>query len=149
MTADPKPPLSAFPHHTTEKLRFSDTDMVGHINNAVYATLIEAARVNLFYQSAAELAPTGTTFVIAKLSIDFLAELKWPTTVTIGTRVTRLGTSSLDLEHAIFSGDHCAARGLSTGVLIDTQTRRGTPLSPQARAYLETLMGAAGSEPLR
>ncbi len=39
------PTLDAFPLRTHEKLRYADTDRQGHINNAVFATLLETGLI--------------------------------------------------------------------------------------------------------
>ncbi len=38
------PPLSEFPFQSQQQLRFSDTDAVGHVNNAIFATLFDVLR---------------------------------------------------------------------------------------------------------
>jgi hypothetical protein len=41
--------LSEFPQTTFDKLRYNDTDRQGHVNNAVFATLLESGRVEFLY----------------------------------------------------------------------------------------------------
>ncbi len=68
-------PISAYPVKTIEKLRYADTDRQGHINNAVFATLVEAGRVTFLYDPERPLTVAGTQFVIAELNLKFLSEL--------------------------------------------------------------------------
>ncbi len=128
-----------FPVITREKLRFGDTDRLGHINNAVFATLCESGRVDFLYDPERPLLSDGTQFVIAKLTINFIAEMNWPADVTIGTAVTRIGNSSFDLLQGLYIDDICVASSESVLVLMDEETRRSTPLSEQARALLQDL----------
>ena len=67
-----------FPLWTRETLRFADTDRLGHVNNAVFATFCESGRVAFFYDPAALLVPPGCAVVIARLVLDFRAEMHWP-----------------------------------------------------------------------
>lgn len=134
-----RPALTAYPVQTTEKLRYADTDRQGHINNAVFATLVEAGRVTFLYDADKPLAPDGTQFVIAELNITFLKELNWPGEVQVGTGVSRIGNSSFTLAQAIFTGSQCAARAESIIVLMDDKTRRSTPLPEATLAILKTL----------
>lgn len=131
--------LEAYPLRLEERLRFSDTDMVGHVNNAVFATMFESGRVALLFDPEQPLAGPGQTFVLARLGIDFRAELHYPGMVTIASGVSRIGSSSITMPQALFSGERCVATGESVLVLIDQQTRRSAPLSPATRARLETL----------
>jgi acyl-CoA thioester hydrolase len=133
--------LADFPARTGFTLRYSDTDRQGHINNTVYATMLEAARVDLIYGTGAPPMPEGASFVLARLVIDFRAELHWPGEVEIGTRVGRVGTSSVALEHGIFRAGELVASGEGTVVMFDAATRRPTPLPPAFRAHLATLAG--------
>lgn len=132
--------LADYPTHAVEKLRFCDTDRLGHINNAVFATLCESGRVSFLYDPAHPLTGNGTQFVIARLTIDFLDELNWPTEVTIGTGVSQVGKSSFGLSQGIFTGDHCVSICESVLVLMDEKTRRSTPLPEDTRNALEALL---------
>lgn len=128
-----------FPHWQTEYLRFGDTDQLGHVNNAVYATFSESGRVNLLLQNGTSVHPPGTETVIARLEIDFRVELRWPGQVEIGTAVLSLGRSSYRLGQGMFSGGICVATAVNVMVLMDLTTRRATPLPDPFRAYLSSL----------
>lgn len=135
------PELADFPARTTFPLRYSDTDRQGHINNTVFATMLEAARVALVYGPGVPPLPPGTSFVIVRLVIDFRAELEWPGEVAVGTRVTRVGTSSVTLDHAVFRDRARVATGEGVMVMLDEATRRATPLPPALRDHLARLKG--------
>ena len=130
---------AAFTLWTRDTLRYADTDRQGHINNAVFATFLETGRVGFLYDPAAPLAPSGCEFVIAKLTIDFRNELRWPGMVDIGTVVLALGRSSITMGQGIFAGDACAATAETVIVLTDATTRRSTPLPDPLRARLAAL----------
>lgn len=142
-----KTPVPAdFPFRTRDKLRYGDTDRQGHVNNAVFATFFETARVDMLMAGGADLMGENGAFVLARLVIDFVREINWPGEVEIGTRVVSLGRSSLRLDHAVFvvgkgSPGACAARGESVVVLTDATTRRSKPFSDEARAWLEARVG--------
>ena len=132
--------IDGFPLRATEKIRYADTDRQGHVNNAIFATLLETGRVELIYDPAAPLARPGTAFVAARLAVDFRAELMWPGEVLIGTRVGAVGRSSFRLEQALFQNGKCAATGETVIVLMDEATRRSTPLSADAVERLRKLL---------
>jgi acyl-CoA thioester hydrolase len=133
--ADP----ASFRHWTDERLRFSDTDMVGHVNNAVYATFLESGRVSFLYDPAWPLRPPGHDFVIVRLVIDFRAEAHYPGEVRIGTRLLALGGRSFTLGQGIFKDGACIATGESVLALIDHENRRAVPLPGALRERLQAL----------
>jgi acyl-CoA thioester hydrolase len=139
------PPLTAFPSRTNADIRYADTDRQGHVNNAVFATFSETGRVAFLYRPDKPLAPDGASFVIARIEIDFLAELHWPGTVEIGTGVSRIGRSSFGLTQAVFDRGRPVAAIACVIVLMDGKTRRSMPLPAQTMAALEELRLAYGS----
>ncbi|GAN78278.1 acyl-CoA thioesterase [Acidisphaera rubrifaciens] len=123
-----------FAHWSRDLARWGDTDRIGHLNNAVFATFFETGRVSLIHDRTLMLGPPGTLFVIARLAIDFRAEMHWPGEVEIGTGLLRIGRSSVTLGQALFQAGRCTATAESTLVLIDAATRRATPFPPASRA---------------
>lgn len=128
---------------TRDVLRYADTDRQGHVNNAVFATFLESGRVRVLYDPDRPLAPDGAAFVIARLVLDFRAEIRWPGEVEIGTAVARLGRSSVTLVQGLFVGGTCAATAESVIVLMDETTRRSRPFPDESRALLESLSAGA------
>jgi len=128
-----------FPVQSTDKVRYADTDRQGHVNNALFATFLETGRVEILYDPERPLAADGAEFVIVHLSLDFLGEIWWPGSVTVGTGVRKLGNSSITLSQAIFQEDRCVAQAEVAVVHIDTKTRKARPLSDAARAVLDRL----------
>lgn len=135
--------ITDFPLRTKDKLRYGDTDRQGHVNNAVFSTFLETGRVELIYGQAGRLVEPGTAFVLARLELDFRAELLWPGEVEIGTRIASIGRSSVRLEQAIFQGERCVASGLSVIVQMDEATRKARPFSETVREQLERLAAPA------
>lgn len=134
-----KPDLSradSYAHWTRDILRYADTDRQGHVNNAVFATFLESGRVSILYDPNRPLAPEGSSFVIARLVLDFRAEIRWPNEVAIGTMVLRLGRSSLTFGQGLFVDKQCVAVAETVIVLMDEETRKSRPLPESARAEL-------------
>jgi acyl-CoA thioester hydrolase len=126
-----------------DKLRYNDTDRQGHINNAVYATFFETGRVGFVAEAREQVADVGSEFVVARVVIDFRAELHYPGIVDIGTSVRSVGRSSLVLAHAVFKDELCAATGESVLVQLETATRRAAPLAATMVAWLRPFVGSA------
>ena len=134
------PALAAFPLRTYDKLRYADTDRQGHVNNAVFATMLETGRAELLYMPGDEMHEAGCAFVIANLRLDFLGEIRWPGRVEIGTRVSRIGNSSFTLEQGLFQDERCTAAGEAVIVQMNEATRRSQRLADKLIRRLAELM---------
>jgi len=132
------PELSQFPHKTYEKLRYVDTDRQGHVNNSVFASMLETGRVEIFYNPDKPLAADGCSFVIASLHLDLHREITWPGRVDIGTRVSNIGRSSVNIEQALFQDGVCTATAKTVIVQVNNTTRRSHPLNDAAIVLLSS-----------
>jgi acyl-CoA thioester hydrolase len=121
--------VSEFPHVRSERVRFRDCDSMGHVNNAVYSTYLEEARIDVVGSLEA--------FILARVEIDFRAELRAGEEIQTRTRVARIGTKSFDLEHEIRAGERLVAEARSVLVGYDYDVSASVPLSPELRARLE------------
>lgn len=141
----PDAKIEDFPLRTYEKLRYVDTDRQGHVNNAVFSSMLETGRVELLYGPDDPLASEGCSFVIARLVLDFKAQISWPGRIEIGTRVAEIGRSSMTLEQGLFQEGRCAAIATTVIVHVDDASARSAPLSGSARKVLEALRAPSGS----
>ncbi len=132
----PTPQLADYPHRVRDTIRYADLDPQGHVNNAVFATYFESGRVAIFREPDLGIGVPNATFVLVRQEIDFLKELRWPGDVEIGTALAEFGRSSFTVVQTIFNGDICAAAGRATLVMMDTVTRRASPLTEEAMAKL-------------
>ena len=133
------PRLADYCVTTVEKLRFADTDRHGHITNTVFAVCFQNARMELLCDIKGVPIPRDTQFVIAKLVLEFRAEMHWPGTVQIGTCVERVGRSSAALAQALFVDGACVATAESIVALMNTTTRRSTLLPLETAEALRVM----------
>ena len=92
--------LEDFLFHHNIQTRWKDMDSFGHINNAVYLTYIEDARTTLFKRW--NLKSQNTSVIVASLKIDYFIQIKHPSKLIIGSKISRIGNSSFDIQSAIF-----------------------------------------------
>ena len=120
--------------------RWSDNDMFGHLNNAVYLELFDSV-LNAWMQEETGIdemvAPT--LGVVAETSCRYYREVAFPTTLDVGVRAKRIGTTSVVFEFGVFSPgvDEIAAHGLWAQVYVDRETRRPVPIPDAVRKHLE------------
>jgi acyl-CoA thioester hydrolase len=121
--------VTEFRHVRHERVRFRDCDSMGHVNNAVYSTYLEEARIDVVGSLEA--------FILARVEIDFRAELHAGEEIETRTRVARIGTKSFDLEHEIRAGERLVAEARSVLVAYDYDVGASVPLSTELRERLE------------
>ena len=126
-------------HVTTHRLRFNDTDKLGHVNNAVFAVMLEQGRSELMVEAGLPIGtPTANdatpgpdqAVVIVRMELDFLAEMTWPGDVRIETEVARLGNRSFQMRQRLIFGQTLAGQALTVLVVMDRAARRAVPIDP-------------------
>jgi acyl-CoA thioester hydrolase len=120
--------LPDFPYVLRERVRFRDCDAMGHVNNAVYSTYLEEARIGV-------LGGLGD-FILARVEIDFRAELRMGEDVEVHTRCSRVGTKSFDLEHVISADGRVVAEAKSVLVSYDYGRGESVTVPAELRARL-------------
>jgi acyl-CoA thioester hydrolase len=121
----------------TERVRYSDTDAQGHVNNVSFAAYLETGRTVLAQACGLPIGlDSGMHTVLARVEIDYRAELHWPAGLDLGSTVLRIGRSSVTVIQGIFHGDICVATGREVLVMVDTATGRSAPLPEELRARL-------------
>jgi acyl-CoA thioesterase FadM/GNAT superfamily N-acetyltransferase len=143
----PRVRLEDFPLRSFDKLRYGDTDRQGHVNNAVFATLLETGRVEMAYPGGVALMDPGCAFVIARLELDFISEVLWPGRVDIGTRVKSIGRSSIRVEQALFQDHRPVAWCESVIVQVNEATHKSQAFSDDAIAKLKRFAAPAAEQP--
>tara|TARA_Y100001968_G_scaffold330220_1_gene381460 strand:- start:1056 stop:1466 length:411 start_codon:yes stop_codon:yes gene_type:complete len=87
-------------HHKT-KTRWKDLDAFQHINNAVFLSYFEDARIALFERW--DLQPNGKSLIVAKVVVNYYKQLLHPSDFVIGQKVSRVGNTSFDIQSTMFN----------------------------------------------
>ena len=123
--------------------RWTDNDMFGHLNNAVYYQLFDTA-INGWIQTHVELDPVtmAAQGIVAESGCRYFSELHFPQRLVVGVAVTRLGHSSVTYRLGIFRAAEepqvVAAVGHWVHVYIDRTSRRPVPIPDAIRSLLAT-----------
>ncbi|MDT5015400.1 MAG: acyl-CoA thioester hydrolase [Mycobacterium sp.] len=128
-----------FPVHWPVSTRWTDNDMFGHLNNAVYYALFDTA-INGWINTSCGIDPLTVPWlgVVAESGCKYFAELRFPDPLFVGLAVTRLGNSSVTYRLAVFQQDKpVAAVGHWVHVYVDRAERRPVPIPEPIRALLE------------
>ena len=88
-----------------QEVTFRDLDVFGHVNNAVYLTYIENARIGYMREVLGVESPEDLLVILAKVRIDFRSRASLGEVLEIGARVSRIGTKSFDVDHEVRGPD--------------------------------------------
>ena len=91
-------PLSKFRFTRVLEVRFADMDSLGHVNNAVYLTYFEQARMAYWMHATGRDNLRDMDMILARAEVDFRSPLAHPETVEIGVACTSIGRTSFVLE---------------------------------------------------
>ncbi|MDN5609085.1 MAG: acyl-CoA thioesterase [Brevibacterium aurantiacum] len=125
------------------EVRWSDQDMLGHVNNARMITLVEECRIRWLHEAEAG-SLTGGGMLVANQSIDYLLPVMYGPELTMTVTVKRIGSSSFTVHTR---GDQSGQKVFNSDVIlvhIDRETGRPAPITEDIRSVLEEYVAEAG-----
>ena len=120
--------MADHPYVHRDRVRFRDCDAMGHVNNAVYSTYLEEARIGVLGDLI--------SFILARVEIDFRSELRSGEEVEVRSGCSRIGTKSFDLRHVITAGGRVVAEAKSVLVSYDYERGASVPVPDELRERL-------------
>lgn len=123
---------------TDVRVRYSDLDAQGHVNNARVLTLLEEARVDWLYADAphhgAEQLVQG--MVVASLDIQYKKPINFGPPARVSLGVAKVGNASFTVDYVVTSAGDIVATATTVMVAIDLNDGRPRRLGDIERAYL-------------
>jgi acyl-CoA thioester hydrolase len=130
--------VQGFAHTFSQDVAFRDLDGLGHVNNAVYLSYVESARLAYMQEvlGPLELEELG---IVADVKISFRSPASLGETLEVGQRVSRVGETSLVFDFEIRGGDaRLVAEGSTVHVAFDYGMRRPVPVPEEWRSRIES-----------
>jgi acyl-CoA thioester hydrolase len=135
-------PRSAFPHFTALPTRWMDNDIYGHVNNVVYYSYFDTA-VNAFLiaRGVLDIHHSDMVGLVVDSGCSYYQSLSFPDIVHAGIRVSKLGTTSVRYEIALYRNDDAlpAAFGHFVHVYVNRAEGKPVPIPALTRAALQAL----------
>lgn len=130
-------------------VRFSETDMFGHMNNTVPFIYFEAARVEYINElklyGGDLLKANDVIPVAADLQCDFLSQVYFGENIKVYIKVHTIGNSSIDVHYmGKRQDDSVCFTGRGALVNINKSTGKATPWSEEDRSILLNAMDPSG-----
>ena len=108
-------------------IRWSDMDEMRHVNNAVYLTYFEQARV-YYFQEACEWDWKEIGVILASAHVDYLRPVVFPNPTSVYVRTSKIGNKSFELSYMITSVvngiEELTTTGYTTMVLFDYESNK-------------------------
>ncbi len=124
--------------HSIE-IRFRDLDSLGHVNNAVYLSYLEQAR--MVYLQGLGLRSSHPTTILVRNEIDYKRPVFLGDRLKIFVRVVRIGSKSLEFGYELHANGLLCAVASSVLVWFDFQQNLSVVVPLEARASIEAFEG--------
>lgn len=126
-------------HQQSIKVRFSETDALGHISNISYFIYLEEARVEFFRELGFKMDIANWNVILISASCDFIKQGYFDQKLTVISHIDRIGNSSFKIEHEIVDTEtgSLIAKGSAGGVYFNFDTQKSELLPADIRRKLE------------
>ncbi len=132
--------MDGFPFACPVEVRFSDVDAMNHVNNAVYLTYMELARVRIWQERFAfSGSARDIPVIVARIAVDYRSPIGLEDPVEVGIGVTHVGRTSFTFRYRVEAAGRLAAEAESVQVCFDYSAGRPVPVDEDLRRRLEGL----------
>ncbi len=135
-----------FKHRIKFKVRFSDLDAMGHVNNSTFLTYLEEARI-AYFNDVLALPKDSLDFgaLIARIEIDYLHQISIGDELEILTRISEFGNKSATVENIILiinnQKELSAATAVTKLVYYDYKKRETIKIPEEVKSTVEKFEG--------
>ncbi|HTF37711.1 MAG TPA: thioesterase family protein [Blastocatellia bacterium] len=142
---------SDFKFHHDIRVRFADTDLQAIVFNANYLTYYDVAWTEYFRAVGFEwkdLIALGVDTVLARTTMEFKSPARFDEILEVHTRVSKIGTTSLTFEFAIYpqGEDRLIGSATSLYVCVDPKTLKSSPVPDRLRQRIGEFEGKSQSD---
>lgn len=126
-------------HTLTTRVRFSETDALGHLNNVSYYIYLEEARISLLEEIGCSMDTNEWSFIVASTGCDYLSQAYFRQQLLISTTVQKIGTKSFHLQHKMTdeATGEVIANGKSVLVYFNFKQQQSEALPEEIREKLQ------------
>lgn len=117
-------------------VRFKDIDQMGHVNNSVFLTYFEEARIVFITDVLGIDSPEGYNFILAQASCDYIKPIQLQSQVQIHIWISGIGRKSFKFKYIIIDKGNITveyAKGETVQVFYDYKTGVSVPIPASFR----------------
>ena len=132
-----------FRYKVEVQVRFRDLDAMNHVNNAVYFTYFEIARIAYYGELTGSPDARDLDMILAEATCTYRSPAVYRERLDVWVRTVSLGRSSSVFEYRIVeqTTGRLVATGRTVQVMYDYAAGRSTPMPPELRARFEAFEG--------
>lgn len=138
---NPRVPAVSGPyrHYIPLQIRFSDIDMLGHLNNSVYVNFFDMGKTFYFREVLNSPLDWNTiSVVIVNLNCNFHHPIYFHDSIEVFTKVESISERSITMDQRIVNTNtgetHASCRTVLAG--FDVEKHVGIPIHPEWRRLL-------------
>jgi acyl-CoA thioester hydrolase len=132
----------SFPYKVNIEVSFRDLDAMGHVNNAVYLSYMETARIKFLIDLLAVTSLHELPVIMAEATCTFKAPAFFGEQLTVGVGVSRFGSKSFDMTYRIDAGaGRLIALGKTVQVMYDYAAARTLVVPEDFKAKVRAFQG--------
>ena len=125
--------LDDFRYKLDLRVVFRDIDYYRHVNNAVYITWMETARIDYCREAFERPLGGDRNVIMATQTFSYERQAQYDERLVMGVRCSRLGNKSMDLTYELYRGEDRVGRGISTLVGFDYAANTSIPIPEEWR----------------
>ena len=128
---------------TAVRVRWSDLDAFGHVNNARTVTLLEEARVDWLFTEGSQLGAGSLTqgIVVSRLDVSYRRPIGFGQPVEVSMGVVHLRAGSVTVDYRLTATGELAATASTDLVPVDPVTFRPRRWTAPESAFLAAYQG--------
>lgn len=132
--------MTDFTFETAVEPRFRDLDPNGHVNQAVYSSYLEQARVR-YWREVLERSHAEEGLAMVRQEIEYSRPVLVDDRVTVKQRIDPLGDSSYPMAYEVHTRDGRAATADVVLIAYDREAMASKPIPGPVRDGIETFEG--------
>lgn len=131
--------ITNYPYETQLRVTFRDLDALGHVNNAVFFSYLESARIQYITKFLEQGLPVqfdllDIPIILVEATCTYKSQALFGETLTIGVGVSRFGNKSFDLTYKIIGEDgRLVATGKTIQVMYNYDTSSAFPIPEEIK----------------
>lgn len=136
--------LIDFKYKTPIPIRFSDMDMFGHANNAIFLTYFEQARSN-YWDEVIHWDWNAMGIIIAKAEVEYLIPVLLTDELFAYVKTSRIGNSSWDIDYRLVAEQNgqqiIKAKGKTIQVSFNYKLNHSAPIPEKEKMEMINFEG--------
>ncbi len=126
--------MSGLQFTTPIEIRFSDLDAYGHVNNALFFTYLETARIKLFQQHFGAFLGSELMFLVVRAECDYRLPIEMNDPLQITIHIDQVRHSSFTFSYQIHNGDNkIFAIAKTVMVCYDPKIKKPVAIPPEIK----------------